>query len=136
MRGDKMKKLTRSKNDKVIFGVCGGLAEYFNVSSTVIRLLFIVLSLISFGAMLIVYIICAFVMPEGNEFVEKNTSSKNQNYNSMKSLGIALVVIGLLLLAKILSYDFNYIFYNIKKLWPILLVIAGIYLVSQKDSVD
>ena len=131
-----MKKLTRSKNDKILFGVCGGLAEYFNISSTVVRLAFIVLSLISLMVMLIAYVICAFIIPEENGFSEVNSYPKNQNYNSMKSLGIALVVIGLLLLAKILSYDFSYLFYNIKKLWPVLLVIVGIYLISQKDSVD
>ena len=40
-----MKKLYRSRTDKKIAGVCGGLAEYFNVDATVIRIIFIVLLL-------------------------------------------------------------------------------------------
>lgn len=135
-RGDKMRKLTRSKKDRVFFGVCGGLAEYFNINSTIVRLSFIVLSLISFGAMVIAYIICAIIIPESNEFVEADTGTNYEYNNSMKYLGIALVIIGLLLFAKILSYEFGYVFLNVKKLWPILLVLAGIYLVVKKDSAD
>jgi phage shock protein C len=40
-----MKKLYRSRSDKKIAGVCGGLAEYFNIDATVIRIIFIVLLL-------------------------------------------------------------------------------------------
>lgn len=131
-----MKKLTRSKNDKILFGVCGGLAEYFNINSAIVRLMFIILSVMSFGAMLIAYVICAFIIPEENESIGSNPKPNNKNNNSMKSLGIALVVIGLLLLLKTLSYDFSYLFYNLKRLWPILLIITGVYLVFQKDSID
>lgn len=40
-----MKKLYRSPSDKKIAGVCGGLAEYFNIDSTIIRVIFIILLL-------------------------------------------------------------------------------------------
>lgn len=40
-----MKKLYRSQTDKKIAGVCGGLAEYFNIDSTVIRIIFVLLLL-------------------------------------------------------------------------------------------
>ena len=57
------KKLYRSKTDKKIFGVCGGLAEYFDVDVTVIRILFLV-GLLIVGGGLLAYLICALVMPE------------------------------------------------------------------------
>ena len=57
------KKLYRSKTEKKIFGVCGGLAEYFDVDVTVIRILFLVGLLIGGGGLL-AYLICALVMPE------------------------------------------------------------------------
>jgi len=53
------KKLTRSKEDRWICGVCGGLAEYLGTSSTLIRVL-VVLS----GVGIIAYLICAVIMPE------------------------------------------------------------------------
>ena len=40
-----MKKLYRSRTDKKIAGVCGGLAEYFNIDATILRIIFIVLLL-------------------------------------------------------------------------------------------
>lgn len=49
------KKLYKSKIDRKIFGVCGGIAEYFRVDSTIIRLIFVVLAL---GAMSGVLITC------------------------------------------------------------------------------
>ena len=57
------KKLYRSKIDKKICGVCGGLAEYLNVDSTVIRLLW-VLAALFVGCGLLAYIVAALVIPE------------------------------------------------------------------------
>lgn len=55
------KKLRKSA-DKKLFGVCGGIAEYFSVDSTIVRLLF-ALSFLFFGYGLGLYIICAVIMP-------------------------------------------------------------------------
>lgn len=58
------KTLTRSKSNRMIAGVCAGLAEYFNLDPTIMRLLF-VLGFFTFnGAMLLVYLIMAIVTPE------------------------------------------------------------------------
>lgn len=57
------KKLYRSVTDRKIAGVCGGIAEYFNVDPTLIRLLAVFL-LIFAGGGLLAYIICAIVIPE------------------------------------------------------------------------
>lgn len=56
-------KLTRSRNDRSIHGVCGGIAEFFGVSSFGIRLLFVLF--LPFN--LIVYIILANIIPESPE---------------------------------------------------------------------
>lgn len=57
------KKLYRSKTDKKICGVCGGLAEYLNMDATVIRLLW-VLATLFVGCGLLAYIVAALVIPE------------------------------------------------------------------------
>ena len=59
-----MKKLFRSSTDRKICGVCGGIAEYFNIDSTLVRLGVVLLSCLAFGAGVIAYIIAAIVMPE------------------------------------------------------------------------
>lgn len=57
------KRLYRSRKDRKIAGVCGGIAEYFNVDSTLIRLLFLFFFFFGGGGLL-VYIICWLVVPE------------------------------------------------------------------------
>ena len=56
-------RLHRSKTNRMIAGVCGGLAEYLNADPTVIRLVTVLLVL-GWGSGLLAYIICAIVMPE------------------------------------------------------------------------
>ncbi|MBU0667465.1 MAG: PspC domain-containing protein [Nanoarchaeota archaeon] len=57
------KKLYRSKKDKRIAGVCGGIGEYFDVDPTLIRLLWIIFLLIG-GSGLLAYIIAWIIIPE------------------------------------------------------------------------
>ncbi len=57
------KRLYRSRSDRQIAGVCGGLAQYFEVDPTIVRLAFIALALMG-GPGLIIYIILAFVIQE------------------------------------------------------------------------
>lgn len=54
----------RSRRNRMIAGVAGGLAEYFNVDPLLVRLIFVFIGLASFGSALLLYIILALVMPE------------------------------------------------------------------------
>lgn len=56
------KKLYRSMDDKKIAGVCGGIAEYMNVDSTIVRLVAILL-VFGWGTGLLAYIVAALIMP-------------------------------------------------------------------------
>ena len=56
------KKLYKSSTDKKLAGVCGGIAEYFNIDSTLVRLGWVVFSLLG-GSGLLAYIIAAIIMP-------------------------------------------------------------------------
>lgn len=58
----------RSSSDKKLFGVCGGLAQYFSIDSTIIRILYVVLCLASFGAGIVLYITLALVVPEDHSY--------------------------------------------------------------------
>jgi phage shock protein C len=58
------KKLYLSKTDKKLCGVCAGIAEYFELDPTIIRLLWVVLTFCSFGTALIAYFICALIIPK------------------------------------------------------------------------
>lgn len=64
------KRLYRSKKDRMIAGVCGGLGEYFNVDPVLLRIAFVVLTFFS-GSGLILYLILAVVVPSEPESSEK-----------------------------------------------------------------
>ena len=57
-----MKKLTRSE-DRKLLGVCGGIAEYFELDPTIVRLLWVLFCLLG-GSGILAYIIEALIMPE------------------------------------------------------------------------
>lgn len=56
------RKLYRSKSDRKLAGVCGGLAQYFNVDATLFRVLFVATTL--FGAGLVLYLAMWIIVPE------------------------------------------------------------------------
>lgn len=58
-----MKQLKRSRRNKVFAGICGGFGEYFDIDPVIIRIITVVLTLFTGGALLIVYIIALFVIP-------------------------------------------------------------------------
>ena len=63
----KMKKrLFRSTKERMIGGVCGGLAEYFNIDPTIVRLAWAFISLASVGCGVVAYFIAWIIVPEGN----------------------------------------------------------------------
>jgi phage shock protein C len=57
------KKLTRSQSERMICGVCGGLAEYLNVDPVLVRLAFVFLAMAD-GVGLLAYIVLCIIMPE------------------------------------------------------------------------
>lgn len=61
-----MKKLYRSKTDRRLAGVCGGLGEYFGIDSTLVRLGFALFTLAG-GSGLFIYLIAALIIPEEDE---------------------------------------------------------------------
>ena len=63
--GNKMdgKRLYRSKKDRMICGVCGGIANYFNIDPTLVRLAFVLITL-GAGSGVLAYIIAAIIIPD------------------------------------------------------------------------
>ena len=57
------KKLSKSRSNRMICGVCGGIGEYFKIDPTIIRLIWAVLILVV-GVGLLAYIIAALIIPE------------------------------------------------------------------------
>jgi phage shock protein PspC (stress-responsive transcriptional regulator) len=62
------KKLYRSRTEKMLCGVCGGLAKYMNMDVNIIRLITVLLT-VFVGGGLIAYVICALILPEEPEMI-------------------------------------------------------------------
>jgi len=59
------KKLLRSNKNKLIAGVCGGIGEYLDIDPTIVRIVFVVLSLMGMGILgIIAYFILVLVIPQ------------------------------------------------------------------------
>lgn len=61
--GPPARRLTRSSNNKVIGGVCGGIADYFGIDPTLVRVLTVVFALV-FGSGFLAYLVAWLIMPK------------------------------------------------------------------------
>ena len=64
------KKLYRSSENKQLCGVCGGIAQYFDIDPTIIRVIWALVALS--GAGILAYIACAFIIPEAPNYIDAN----------------------------------------------------------------
>ena len=62
---DERMRLYKSRNNKMICGVCAGIADYFNIDPSIVRVLWAVLALAA-GTGVLAYIACAIILPEGD----------------------------------------------------------------------
>ena len=60
------RKLYRSRTHRMVAGVCGGLADYFNIDATLIRALFVLLAVFG-GSGLLIYIVMWIIVPDANK---------------------------------------------------------------------
>lgn len=128
-----MKRLTKSKN-KILMGVCGGLAEYFNMDANLVRIIWFILGLVSFGTAGIAYFICAIIMPEDVDFdyIYQDGEEVRPNNNSPIVIGVGLILVGAYLLIRIINPSLL----RFSRYWPVLLIILGLYIIynNKKSS--
>lgn len=71
------KRIYRSRTDKIVAGICGGLGEYFSIDPVIIRIIFIIL-LLSVGSGILIYLIAWIVIPlEPEDTVPFTTSASS-----------------------------------------------------------
>lgn len=132
-----MKRLYRSEKNRVVAGVSGGLADYFNIDPVIVRLLWIIFSLL-YAVGIFVYLIAWFIVPEETEVVGSNFKENSTDDNKyffegqksrMNSLGLILIIIGILFFLRSLI---PFPFFNL--LWPLMLVGLGVYLLAKDQN--
>lgn len=128
--------LKRNPKNKVIAGVCSGLADNLNLDPTLVRLIFVLLAVFAFGGV-IVYIVLWAILPEDNYVTEygdaaSNTFDKEPVYSSDKSgkgqlfIGITLISIGVLFLIGAFIPQISLLDF-----WPVGIIVVGILILIQ-----
>jgi len=148
-------RVTKSKTDRVIDGVCGGLAEYFGIDSVLVRLAFVALIFIN-GIGVVLYIILVIIMPNAEkldqspgETIRENVqemgerikeageelgtalSRKTEEKHSNRAVwfGILLILIGIIFLLKNLNIIPRF---DNDLLWPIIIILIGTWLLIKR----
>ncbi len=121
-------RLMRSETDKMLAGVCGGLAAYLGIDPVLVRLAFVLLLLAS-GIGLVIYVILWVIMPtEGGEHPEIRIFGDNaadpagteNRFSPAATMGIVLILLGGFLMLSQWGRAPGYI-------WPIILIGAGLF---------
>lgn len=133
------KKLYKIPEEGMLTGLCAGLAEYFNIDVTVVRLFAVLLAFLSGGFLVIVYIIGAIIVPAKNRVVAKESVDERVNATA-KDLtdkvstvkfrnwfGVGLVLLGSWLLLRSLWPDWFAFRWDI--VWPVVLIFIGVMVI-------
>ena len=121
------KKLKRNTQNKVIGGVCSGLADYFGIDTALMRVIFVLLFLFGCSGFLI-YLILWIAIPDGNtpqnqQFAEVRPTEPSNGKGGWVA-GLLLVLLGCCCLIGNLVPSFSWRTY-----WPVLLILAGLILI-------
>jgi len=81
-------KLYRSRKDRMLFGVCGGLGKFFGIDSTIVRIIFVLLAFTGFG--ILAYIVIAVVAPQEESLKTTPQSIVEENVTEIKETATKL----------------------------------------------
>jgi len=138
-------KLMRSEKDRMLAGVCGGLAVYLGVDAVFVRLAFLLLAFAG-GIGLPLYLVLAIVLPsearlhqdrppvaekqidEFGNVTRKPVEPSRQHPNGPIIAAVLLILLG----AYFLLQNFGFSFLSNGLIWPLLLIGVGIYLIARR----
>lgn len=141
-----MKRLYRSRKNRVIAGVCGGIAEYLNVDPVLVRIVAIVLLFLG-GGSIIAYIIGVIIIPDESKIVVQgqetepgsvppplpNVAAGQAGRTGSLIVGVILLMLGLALLLRTIPFFRHYYwwFWNMgwNFFWPSALIVIGLLII-------
>ncbi len=133
-REKEIKKLYRSRVDRFVAGVCGGLGEYFEIDPNIFRILFVIFSFVGMIG-LFMYLAAIIIIPENPN--QEPAESKASRDKTM-FWAILLIVLGILLLLRQMGFFQFFHFWSIpwSSIWAIFLIALGILLIlaAQKKN--
>ncbi len=133
---DTTKRLYRSSSNKMIAGVCGGIAEYLKVDPTAVRVAWILLSVLPFIPGIILYVIAWMVIPKSPAGVQK-VAAPGGSSSATAFLGFFFVALGALIFLGNLDildweewWDFSW-----EYVLPLLLIAVGVFFIARPARV-
>lgn len=133
------KRLYKSRHRRMIDGVCGGFAEYFNADPTIVRLLWVLLTLASFGAGIVLYLACMFIIPVNPAHTTPPPAPSAPSNGARLFWGAVLIILGAIILLNNLGFAFFH-FWHIPWgiIFPGILILIGLYIIyhSQRRRED
>jgi phage shock protein C len=139
-------RLVRSESDRIIAGVCGGIAAYLGIDAFLVRLAFIILAFAS-GIGILSYILLMFIMPSAAQLEQPGDQVLQENLKDLSNTlsdsvdratahprgpqlaAAALIVLGIFLLLQNLGWISGLI--NVL-IWPLIFIGLGIWLVRRR----
>ena len=139
--------LHKSRTNKVIAGVCGGVGEYFNVDATLIRLVW-ALAIFLGGSGFIIYILAMIIMPDdprpeqkkqtvsaieatsgpnGDEATKSEAGPKETNNTTGEEKRNQIFGLFLVALGGYFLLERYFPFFEIHNWWPVLIIIIGLF---------
>jgi phage shock protein C len=117
------RRFLRSRTNRVLAGVCGGIAEYYGSDVTAVRLLTVLIAVFTgFVPLLFIYLVVAIVVADhadGAPVVSSTTGAPSQARGAGLVFGVLLIAVGVLALAnEVFLVDWDV-------LWPVLLIVLG-----------
>lgn len=141
------KRLTRSRTNRMVAGVCGGLGEYFSLDPVLFRILFVALAIMG-GSGILVYILLIFVIPEEGQTgkvtvegvvqevqagVQKTVQEVKENprwFDNRRNLVAGLIIaVGVIALLNQFA-PFHWLTWNI--FWPVIIIVVGVLLIIKR----
>jgi phage shock protein C len=128
------RRLYKSRQHRIIDGVCGGFGEYFNADPTIVRILWVLLTLASFGAGIVLYLACMIIVPVNpyqTSFSQPASSSSAGN-GARSFWGALLIIVGGVVLLSKFGFEFFH-FWHIPWgfVFPVIIILLGVFLILQ-----
>lgn len=126
------RRLFKSRQHRVIDGVCGGIAEYFGVDPTIVRILWVLITLLG-GSGLVLYIIAMIIMPVNRENFGQSPASPPVSGKEERTRywGIVLILVGAFILMMNLGWfaDIDWWSFSSTIVFPVSLILLGVLFV-------
>ena len=152
------KRLYRSRTDRMIWGVCGGIANYFDIDPTIIRIIAVLLTVLSGGGAILAYIVLTIVVPlesstssEPKDVIKENVEEikqtaehfgeemrstfgrhegdvRDMSRNPMRHGGYFIAII-LIIIGVIFLLGNFFSWLAWKYLWPVVLIVIGLLII-------